>query len=317
MNSFFSSKNILDILLKWKYHLAAILVITVVLSVIFSGPAFITPLYKSTAIMYPSNIAPYSDENETEQMAQIMDSRDIRDSIIRKFDLAKHWKLDSNDVHFMSTMDWYWQQRVKVGKTPYEAVSIEVKDPNPAMACDIVLAMMDYYNSKVRSLQQGKFKEVVRNFEEIDQVIRKDLDSLSVLSAELGTKYGLMDYQAQTREVMRGLLGTGGSARMAEVQKYKKALEEKGGQMQLIQDLMTAQSEGYSLFKLDYNRALLDYNRPYTYINLLSQPYPADKKASPIRWLIVVLSVFAVLTITIITIGIIERSRMSRIHPND
>ena len=95
-------------------------------------------------------------------------------------------------------------------------------------------------------------------------------------------------------------------------QKYKKALEEKGGEMKMIEELMTAEAEGYSVFKLDYDRALLDYNRNYTYINLLTKPYPADKKSYPIRWLIVVGSVFAVFFMSLIVIGMIEKGRFTK-----
>jgi len=112
MDNFFNSKNIVDILLKWKLHLAIIVVVTVAVSAIISSPLVITPLYKSYTVVYPSNISPYSDENETEQMVQILQSRDIRDSVIMKFDLARHWKIDSNYQYFMSTLDWFFMQRV-------------------------------------------------------------------------------------------------------------------------------------------------------------------------------------------------------------
>ena len=88
MDKFFNSKNIVDILFKWKWHLAVILVLTLIVSGIISSSLVITPLYKSYTVVYPSNISPYSDENETEQMVQILQSRDIRDSVVRKFDLA-------------------------------------------------------------------------------------------------------------------------------------------------------------------------------------------------------------------------------------
>lgn len=318
MDNFFNSKNIVDILLKWKLHLAIIVVVTVAVSAIISSPLVITPLYKSYTVVYPSNISPYSDENETEQMVQILQSRDIRDSVIMKFDLASHWKVDSGYQYFMSTLDWLFMQRVKVSKTPYEAVSIQVWDPDPRMACDVVNAMLQFYNTKVRSMHKEKFREVVTNYEELVAYKKKSLDSLADRAKELGLNYGLMDYTGQTREVMRALLGTGGSvSKMAEAQKYRKALEEKGGEMKLIEEMMTSESEGYTVFKLDYDRALLDYNRNYTFVNILTRPYPADKKDYPIRWLIVVGSLVAVMFLSILVIGTIEKSRIARTLPRN
>jgi capsular polysaccharide biosynthesis protein len=314
MDNFFNSKNIIDILLKWKWHLAVIVVVTVIVSAFISSPLVITPLYKSYAVVYPSNISPYSDENETEQMVQMLQSRDIRDSVVLKFNLARHWKLDSSYEYFMSSLDYIFSQRVKITKTPYEAVSIQVWDPDPRMACDVVNALLEYYNTKVRSLHKEKFKEVVRNYEDIVAYKKRSLDSLAGRAKELGLNYGLMDYEGQTREVMRAILGNG---RLSEAQKYRKALEEKGGEMKLIEEMMTSESEGYTTFKLDYDRAMLDYNRNYTFVNTLTRPYPADKKDYPIRWLIVVGSLMAVLFLSVMIIGTIEKGRVVRALPGN
>jgi len=314
MEPFFNSKHIVDILFRWKIHLAVIAVVAIVLSVILSGPMVITPLYKSYAVAYPSNVAPYSDENETEQMIEILNSGDIRDSVIRKFDLAGHWKIDSSYQFFTSTLYWIYTKRVKISKTPNEAVNIEVFDPDPRMACDMVNAILDYYNMKVRRMHKEKFYEVVVNYETIVNEKKMKIDSLKTRAEELGTKYGLMEYQAQSREVMRALLGTGSqSGRYGEAMKYKKNIEEKGPEMLLLQEMMQYESEEFAIFKLDYDRALLDYNRNYTHLNLLTKPYVSDKKAYPIRWLIVVASVLAVLALALIAIGLIERSRYAKL----
>ncbi len=316
MEPFFNSKNIVDILFRWKIHLAVIVVLAIILSVILSGPTVITPLYKSYAVVYPSNVAPYSDENETEQMIEILNSGDIRDSVIGKFDLAVHWKVDSNYTHFLSTLYWIYIQRVKINKTPYEAVNVEVLDPDPRMACDMVNAILEFYNMKVRKMHKDKFYEVVINYENIVNEKKLKIDSLRQRAEELGTKYGLMEYQAQTREVMRALLGTGNqSGRYSEALKYKKNIEEKGAEMLLIQEMMAAETEEFAVFKLDYDRALLDYNREYTHMNILSKPYVSDKKASPIRWLIVLGSLLSMFSLALIVIGLIERARFAKQFP--
>ncbi len=313
MDTFFNSKNIVDILFRWKIHLAVIVVVAVILSVFFSSPMIITPLYKSYVVVYPSNVFPYSDENETEQMMEIFNAGDIRDDVIRKFDLAKHWKIDSNYKYFTSTLYWIYSKRVKIAKTPYEAVTIEVWDPDPRMANDVANALLDFYNLKVRGLHKEKFYEVVVNYQTIVNDRKQKLDSLKERAQELGTRYGLMDYQAQTREVMRALLGSGG--RYGEALKYKKNIEEKGGEMYLIQEMIRADADELGLFKLDFDRALLDYNRKYTHINILTKPYVADKKSYPVRWLIVVGSVLAALFLAIIIIGIIEQNRYAKTFP--
>jgi capsular polysaccharide biosynthesis protein len=310
MDSFFSSKNILDIVLKWKVQLVVVIVAALLLSALFSSPIFITPLYKSTCLLYPSNISPYSDESETEQSLEIFQSRDIRDSLVKNFNLAKHWGIDSAYKHFESTLGWEYSQRVHVNKTPFEAVEIEILDQDPIMARDLINAMLDVYNKKIRAMHKAKFGEVVQNYNFIMGVKRGYMDSLTARAQELGVKYGLLEYQAQTREVVRAYLSTGGgSVRSAEAKAMKKNLEERGGEMLKLGEMIRSESDAFSTMKMDADRALLDYNRDYTYVNVLSKPFVADKKAYPIRWLIVTFSTLAAFFMAILIIGLIERGK--------
>jgi capsule polysaccharide export protein KpsE/RkpR len=305
MEDYFKNHRIIGIFYRWKIHLAVIFVAAIVLAAFFSSSLFITPLYKSYAIVYPSNIAEYSDESLTEQMMQIFQSKDIRDSIVVKFDLPRHYGIDPNYQYYTSTLLWEFTKNVKISKTPYAAVIIEVWDKDPKVACDMVDEMLNQYNHKLHGMHRDKFKEVVTNYKTVTDYKRKELDSLQQRSNELGVKYGLLDYPNQTREVMRSYLaGKGG-----ETARLKKNLEERGGEREMLSDLMLSISKDYSAFKLDYDRAVLDFNRNYTFVNVLNKPFIADKKGYPVRWVIVLVSAVAALFLAIIVIGIIESMR--------
>ena len=309
MEEYFNSKNIVEILIKWKYHLLIIVGISVLLAVFFSSAIFITPLFKSFAIIYPSNVSPYADESETEQMMQIMQSKDIRDSIIKKFDLPKHYGIDPGTPYFMSTLLWEYGKKIKIAKTPYAAVEIEVIDKEPKIACDIINEMMSQYNFKVRGLHKEKFLEVVSNYRYIMDLKKKELDSIVNEVATLGVKYGLLDYSYQTKEVMHAYLGGSSAGKNKEVQRLKKNLEEQGGQREKLAHLMNSEMGVYTTLELEFDRAKLDYNRHFTYINVLNRPFPADKKSYPVRWIIVVMTAIGTLMIAIIVIAILERRR--------
>ena len=178
------------------------------------------------------------------------------------------------------------------------------------MARDLINAMLDAYNSKIRAMHKQKFGEVVNNYNFIMGVRKTYIDSLKTRAEELGLKYGLLDYQSQTREVLRAYLSTGGgSVRSAEAKVMKKNLEEKGGEMLQLSEMIRAEADGFSLMKMDADRAMLDYHREYTYVNVLSKPFVADKKAYPIRWLIVTFSTLAAFFMAILIIGLIERGK--------
>ncbi len=310
MQSQFYQINILKFLNKWKIHLGVIVLIAVVLSAIFSSSMFITPKFKSFAIVYPSNISAYSDESETEQMLQILQSGDIRDSVIKRFNLAKHYKIDSSYKYFVSTINWEYAQNVKVNKTPYEGINIEVMDKDPVIARDIVNSILYFYNKKVRKLHEDKFAEVVKLYERSIAKKRMYIDSLEQRFVELSTTYGLLDYGNQSREIARGYLRTidGSSSQIntKEVLRLKENIEQKGGEFLYLQGLIGQESGKFAELTKDYEMAYMNYDRKFSYTNVITEPYVADKKAYPVRWLIVAISALATFFVAFIFIMIFE-----------
>jgi len=307
MDNYFNSRHIIELFVKWRIQLAIVIVATVLLSAFFSSPIFIQPIYKSDVVMYPSNIAPYSEENVTEQSVEILNSRDIRDSVVKKFSLIKHWEIDSTSRIANTLLQRVYERRVKFWTTAYEAIKIEVRDPDPKMAVNIINSIVDNYNLKVRALQKAKAKEVYDNYEYVMKQKKAYLDSLKARADELGTKYGLLEYGSQTREIMRAYLS--GGSRSSEVLRLKKNIEEKGIEMLLLRDLIGNEASAYSTMKMEKDRALFVYKREYSYANLLSKPLLADKKTYPIRSLIVAVSTLATLFLSLIVIGIIENRK--------
>jgi capsular polysaccharide biosynthesis protein len=319
MDSQFYQINLLQLLMKWKAHLFIIALAAIVLSAIFSGPAFITPKFKSYAVVYPANIASYSDENETEQMLQILQSKDISDSIIEKFNLPEHYGIDRNYKHFYSTLMWEYSKNVKISKTSYEGVSIEVQDKDPQIASDMIESMLHFYNQKVGSLHENKFGEVVRMYERA--IIKKQsyIDSLKIRLGELGTQFGLLDYETQSEQVTKGYLrtidGSGSSyVRDNRLEELKSNIEQKGGEVILLQNLINYEAEKFADLKYNYEKALMDYDRQFTYVNEITKSYPADKKSYPVRWLIVVISTLAASFLALLIILILENYRNLTIH---
>ena len=58
-----SNYYFINLIIKWKKHFMIITAVSIVLSIVFSSSFFIKPVYKSFALVYPSNIIPYSDES--------------------------------------------------------------------------------------------------------------------------------------------------------------------------------------------------------------------------------------------------------------
>lgn len=312
MARYFTNTNVLKLLLKWKIHLALIVLVSIVLAVILSSPWFITPKYKSFALVYPSNVTPYSEESESEQMLQFLQSKDIRDRIIKKYDLAKRYKIDSSYKHFQSAIIDEYSQNVAISKTPFESVKIEVLDADPVVASNMVDDIIKFYDEKVLSTHKLKYKEVVDFIGQRLALKKQEIDSVEKKLYEIRTKYGIIDYPNQSREVARGFLRTvdGNNAAQnintKEVLKLKENIEKYGGIYTYYNDRYFDLIAEYGGVKMAYDEALMNYEKNITYTNVLSKPFPADQKSYPVRWVIVVLTALGVWFLSFLVILLIE-----------
>ncbi len=314
MKTYYDNSSLFGVIIKWWKHIAVITVVALALGVLFSSTIFITPKYKSYAIVYPANISPYSDESETEQMLQLLHSKDIKDSVIKQFNLAAHYRVDSNFKYFYSTIYYMFGQNVSISKTPYESVDITVLDKDPKMANNMVNAIIDYYNKKVRQIHNDKYLEVIRMYDVIIAKKQAHMDSLKHRLYILSTKYGLLDFDAQANEITKGYLRTvmgasSTSINQREVMRLKANIEEHGGELIEIVESIKNEAQNFSMLKVDYENTVRFYTDELTYANVITPPYPSDKKAYPVRWLIVVFTMIATFFLSIIIILIIERYR--------
>jgi hypothetical protein len=314
MDNYFSNMNLLRIFLKWKWHLLVIIAIAVAAAALISSPVFIKQKFRSSAVLYPSNIAPYSDESETEQMLQWLNSRDIMDSMIVHYDLPSHYGISRDHKHFHSVMQYMYNKNVRISKTQFESVNIDVLDTDPLRARDMVYSIINIYNQKIRQIHRDKYREVVASYKNMLDSKQSEIDSALHQHYILRTQYEIIDYNNQTLEVTRGHLKTidGNNVQHIDsraVAKLKSNLEEKGGAFIFYNSLIYNLMDQLGRIQSDYEDALLHYTKEFTYTNIVSHPVVPDKKVFPIRWLIVLYTVIAVTFFSIVVIAIIENSR--------
>lgn len=312
MARYFTNTNLLKLLFKWKFHLGAIVLLGIILAAIFSSPWFITPKFKSYALVYPSNIEPYSEESQSEQMLQFLQSADIRDSIIKEYNLAERYEIDPSYKYFQTAMISEYSKNVVISKTPYESIRIEVTDADPQVACNMVNSIIDLYDKEVLKLHREKYKEVVDIWKDRLQQKQAEIDSVETKLYKIRTEYGIIDYPNQSREVARGYLRTVDGDNAAKnintpaVMKLKENIEKYGGIYTYYNDRYYDLIAEYGKVKMEYDAALMHYNRDITYTNVISQPFPADKKSYPVRWVIVVLTALGVFFVSFLVVLFIE-----------
>jgi hypothetical protein len=321
MERYFNNTNLINLLLKWRVHLMVILAVALVLAVIFSSPFFITPKFKSVGVIYPANVSPYSEESETEQMFQILQSQDIMDSVINKYDLPAHYKISKDYKYFKTAIYYEYSQNIKIEKTPYDAVRIEALDKDPVMAANIVESIINYYNMKVRLMHNDKYFEVMDMYRKLLAKKEHDIDSLKTALYNLSVQSGLLGYDQSSEEIMRGYLrtvtsGAASNINTSEVKRLKENMEKAGGDLILLTESIKNEARAYTAFKVEYEDAMRFYNAKLTYCNVITQPYPADKKSYPVRWLIVAMTFILTFFFSIVVILMVENLRVMKIKRN-
>jgi hypothetical protein len=301
--------DLLNIFSKWRGALISVSVVSIVLSSIFSSAYFIKPKYKSTAIIYPSNIISYSQESPTEQMLQLFQSDSIFTHVLKQFNLIKHYHLDSSSPTIHHEVLATYSENISIRKTEYEAVRIDALDYNADTACEIINEMVKSFNSFTLNLGKAKTREqalIVKNL-----LLRKEMqiDSINLALKELGVKYGIIDYVSQSRELSKEYyrsLASGNERKINELTNFLRNLEERGGEYNKLQQYLLNITAEYSSLLNQHNVLENDLRKNVTYTNMVLTPYPADKKSYPIRWLIVTISTCSALLFSIIVIMVIE-----------
>jgi chromosome segregation ATPase len=229
-------------------------------------------------------------------MMQLFESADIRNSVIRKFNLADHYKIDTVKPAGFSELIAEYESNVSVTRTDYESILIKVLDADPKLACDMVKEIMNALNHKARSLQRGKSQEILKMQERQLLDRKKELDSVNLILQNLRVNYHLLDYQTQVKEFTKGYIKTinsSGRSNYKDIDEMINNLQQRGGEFYTMARVYEGILNSYNATKVEYDNTLTDLNKELTYISEVTSPIVADKKSYPIRWLIILISVLS------------------------
>ena len=311
----FQNTELVRLALKRRWQITGFVLLAGVCGYIFSGPFFIRPKFKSTAVVYPVNIIPYSLESPTEQLLQLFNSADVRAMMIEKYDLQNHYGIDTNGAAGKTKLYLTFDENVIIRKTEFESIKIDIYDVNPDTACVMVNGLIDCVNLKARRLHREKTREVVRIFREQLLSKQRNIDSLERIMSELRIRYGLLDYDAQSKEATKSylkLVGGGASKdKLREVDSLVRNLREKGGNLVAVSVQLESLRDAYNDIKIEYDKSISDMTKELTYSNVVTRPFAADSKSYPVRSLIVLVCMISALLLALILLIIIERKPIS------
>ena len=326
-NNTYSSKQLCKLLIDYRKPVIIILAVAAILAIVFSSPFFITPLFKSTAVLYPTSsnsiskvlisttfstdkdIMNFGEDEQTEQMLQVLNSNKVRDKVIERFNLMEHYEIDPNQKYPYTKLNKLYDSRIKFRRTEYNAVKITVLDSDAKMAAQMANDIAEIFDSTMNQMQKEVALKAFRIVEDEYFSLCKEMqileDSLNILR-----KFGVFDYESQVEMLSQQLaieLGKGNSNGVNAIQKQLDILAEYGGASYAINERLDNDRLQLSLVKSKYEEAKVDATEFIPHKFVVTSAFTAERKSTPVRWIIVTVTVCSTFILLLLIIALLGR----------
>lgn len=317
----YSSSNLIAFFYKnWK-PLFIIPFVSMVVAVAFSGPTFIKPLFESQVILFPSttnsvskallpqtngygdeDIFEYGDEQQAEQLLQILSSGEIRDSVIKKFDLMNHYDIDPESDYPRTKLFKEYESKIEFKRTQFMSVEINVLDTDPVIAANMANYISKLVDKVKRRVARGRAEiglEIVKNeYRSLQGEIQKMEDNITLLRYK-----GVHDYESQSavfNEQYAIALAAGASqSRIKQLERRLDTLAKYGGRYVAIRDELQLLKEEEVKLKTKFDQAKVDVNQNLPATFKVDDARPAERKTYPKRSILILAVGFAVFVMVV------------------
>jgi uncharacterized protein involved in exopolysaccharide biosynthesis len=314
----FNSSNL--ILYIWNNRKILLLVLgtSVIISAIYSFS--ITQKFKSAVVMFPASSASVSGslltesafssnellkfggEQEGEQLMQVLQSGEIRSRIMKKYNLAQHYHIDSNSGTYHYQLNVTYDGNIKFRRTEYMSVVVEVLDTDPdtaALIANDIACFVDTVMNGIIHERATKALALVENeYNDVQSTMAKLQDSLKSIQ-----KKGVFNYEAQTQSlssVYAAAVKEGNTNAVRRLESQLSLLAKYGGAYVSVRDRLIKYNDRISVLSSKYQQAKMDAQQDLPYKYIVEKAYRSDRKAYPVRWLIVMVSAISALFLTLI-----------------
>jgi uncharacterized protein involved in exopolysaccharide biosynthesis len=323
----FDSSGLVVFLYKWRKPLFIVIISTIFISWFFSGPWFITPKYKSTVILFPASsnsvsksllteqsgkgqdIMSFGEDEQAEQLLQILNSNKLRDRVIKKFSLMQHYDIDTSSPYKFSELFKEYERNISFRRTEYMAVQITVFDKDPQVAADMSNRIAELLDSTKNEMQHQRaiqgFRIVEMEYHNLQKEVNDIVDSLVALG-----NLGVNDVENMSQvlnQQMAIAIMNGNRSAQAALQKKLDILGKYGGVYMSLKNALEFKTDQLTALQSKYKEAKVDAEENLPQKFIVNDGYKAEKKSYPVRWLIVLVSVFSTLFLSILIIIVIEK----------
>ena len=314
-------------MIEYRKPVFIILAIAALFAIVFSTPFFITPLYKSTAIIYPTStnsiskvlisttyqsekdIMNFGEDEQTEQMLQVLNANRVRDKVIERFDLMNHYDIKADSKYPYTKLNKLYDSRIKFRRTEYNAVKITVLDADAALAAQMANDITEIFDSTMNQMQKEVATQAFRLVEDEYNTLCAEMaqleDSLNTLR-----RLGVFDYESQVEMLSQQLaieLGKGNTQGVSNIQKQLDIIAEYGGASYAINERLDNDRLQLSLVKSKYEEAKVDATEYIPHKFVVTSAFQAERKTYPVRWIIVTVTLLSTFLLLILCIVVFDR----------
>lgn len=289
-----------------------------VCSVIIS--LLLTPIYRSTAVVFPAATSTVSfseqrnakaasmdfgEEEQAEQLVQILQSSRIRDKIVEQFDLMKHYDISPSDPNKHFKLVEKYNDNFLFVRTRYGSIQIDVLDTDPQLAADMANKIVDLIdtvkNEMIRERTLPAYEINKRKKEQMEddrEFVLAKLDSLAEL--------GVVSLEGRTN-LFQAYVDSKSAQEKAEIKKTIDVNLKHGSQFDGLEFIRNEKIMKLEEFMVSYEQAESDANTAFNHKFIVERAVVADKKDKPKRMIIVLLATIGSFVFMVFALLINER----------
>ena len=264
--------------------------------------------YESTVVMFATSqhslgeqffeenkkndLLAYGETEDAERLLQILNSHRIRNQIIEQFDLYTAYGIDSTEAGSKSAMGLTYNDNVSASLTRFGSIEIKVLDTDPIRARDMANSIAKLADSVANEMRNDRASEALKlaekTLESTSAQIAEAEDSLATLHA-----LGIYDFEAQ----VEGLTAQYGLALASDKKEAAETIQKNLQDIALLANgynnmtaFLEAAYEQQALLKKRVELMRVDAETQLPSSFVVDEASASDRKAKPVRWLIVVLS---------------------------
>jgi len=325
-NTILDNTSLFELLYRWRKKIIIVSFIAAVIAAVIS--LFIPNKYESEVILFPTmnfstgkallsdhvNFLEIGEEEELEHMMQVLQSNEIINRVVDKFDLINHYKIDaSNEKYFMDLIKKY-QSNIESEITKYSSIRISVMDENPQMAANIaneIASLIDtVMNNLQKNMAQQGYQSLIRDRDYILSEAKVLEDSIAKIRA-----LGINDYESQS-EVLNEQWAVAkienNHAAANAIAKKLDTLSKYGGAYSSLRDNLIHFRGLLAHVRKKLNEHKLTAQEQLDHKFIVNAAVPALKKSYPIRWLIVLMTACSTTLFMVVLIALKEQIKREK-----